>query len=57
MLQLRTPFGGGKTHTLIALYHLVTARDALTGLPDLQDLPDPGPVRVAVLSWWASNPS
>ncbi|MDZ7413265.1 MAG: DUF499 domain-containing protein, partial [candidate division KSB1 bacterium] len=49
VLQLRTPFGGGKTHTLIALYHLVTARDVLTSLPDLQDLPDPGPVRVAVL--------
>ncbi|MEM8532532.1 MAG: DUF499 domain-containing protein [Chloroflexota bacterium] len=24
VLQLRTPFGGGKTHSLIALYHLVT---------------------------------
>src|SRR3954462_7551182 len=22
VLQLRTPFGGGKTHTLLALYHL-----------------------------------
>jgi len=46
VLQLRTPFGGGKTHTLIALYHLATARDILTGLGEL---PDPGPMRVAVL--------
>lgn len=46
VLQLRTPFGGGKTHTLIALYHLATARNVLT---DLEELPDPGPVRVAVL--------
>lgn len=25
VLQLRTPFGGGKTHTLVALYHLANA--------------------------------
>jgi hypothetical protein len=51
-VQLRTPFGGGKTHTLLALYHLATARDravAATG-GALDDLPDPGPVRLAVLS-------
>src|SRR3954452_19051221 len=31
VLQLRTPFGGGKTHTLLALYHLVTARQKAIG--------------------------
>jgi hypothetical protein len=57
VLQLRTPFGGGKTHTLLALYHLVTARAQLAGLPELADLPDPGPTRVAVLSGVDLDPS
>jgi hypothetical protein len=51
VLQLRTPFGGGKTHTLLALLHLARDRAAaLAGAPDLVDLPDPGTVQVAVLS-------
>ena len=50
VLQLRTPFGGGKTHTLLALYHLATARTEASGVEELAEVPDPGPVRVAVLS-------
>jgi hypothetical protein len=50
VLQLRTPFGGGKTHTLLALLHLARSRDAAASVPDFSDLPDPGPVQVAVLS-------
>jgi predicted AAA+ superfamily ATPase len=50
VVQLRTPFGGGKTHSLLALYHLATDRDAARVSPELDGLPDPGPVRVAVLS-------
>jgi predicted AAA+ superfamily ATPase len=50
VLQLRTPFGGGKTHSLLALYHLATAREKAVGAADLTGLPDPGPTRVAVLS-------
>lgn len=49
-VQLRTPFGGGKTHTLLSLFHLATSRAAASGTPELDDVPDPGPVRVAVLS-------
>lgn len=49
-LQLRTPFGGGKTHTLLALLHLARDRTAVAGATDLEGVPDPGPVRVAVLS-------
>ncbi len=51
-VQLRTPFGGGKTHTLLALYHLATARDRAVAAAGgaLEELPDPGPVRLAVLS-------
>jgi predicted AAA+ superfamily ATPase len=51
VLQLRTPFGGGKTHTLVALLHLARDRAAaVAAMADLANLPDPGPVRVAVLS-------
>lgn len=51
ILQLRTPFGGGKTHTLVALLHLLRDRSACIGAcPDLADLPDPGQAQVAVLS-------
>jgi hypothetical protein len=43
VLQLCTPFGGGKTHTLIALYHAVKNRDRLPhpGLAAIHDLPTP----------------
>ena len=50
VLQLRTPFGGGKTHTLVALLHLARDRAAAMSVPAFADLPDPGPVQVAVLS-------
>ena len=36
VLQLRTPFGGGKTHTLLALYHLATSPQAAQGVPELK---------------------
>lgn len=57
VLQLRTPFGGGKTHSLLALYHLVTGRERLAGMTELMSLPDPGDVRVAVLSGIDLDPS
>jgi hypothetical protein len=50
VLQLRTPFGGGKTHTLVALLHLVRSRPALAANSELAGIPDPGPVALAVLS-------
>ncbi|RBM22970.1 hypothetical protein DEH69_03700 [Streptomyces sp. PT12] len=51
VLQLRTPFGGGKTHSLVALLHLVRDREAsVAACPDLKELADPGSVQVAVLS-------
>lgn len=33
VIQTKTGFGGGKTHSLIALYHLVTSADALINPP------------------------
>lgn len=50
VLQLRTPFGGGKTHTLVSLLHLCCRRADAAGVSDVADLPDPGRVDVAVLS-------
>jgi uncharacterized protein DUF499 len=50
VLQLRTPFGGGKSHSLVAMYHLARSRKDLGSLSELKGIPDPGPVRVAVLS-------
>lgn len=49
VLQLHTPFGGGKTHTLIALLHLARHREALRAAGWCDDYPDPGPTRVVVL--------
>jgi Protein of unknown function (DUF499) len=49
-LQLRTPFGGGKTHTLLALLHLARARGEVSKVTDLDGIADPGTVRLAVIS-------
>lgn len=48
VLKLRTPFGGGKSHTLAALYHAARKRAALDLIPEAQDFPRPGDVAVAV---------
>jgi hypothetical protein len=53
VLQLRTPFGGGKTHSLIALYHITKNRAQILQNWDtratFEDLPDPGPSAVAAI--------
>lgn len=38
VVQLRTAFGGGKTHTLIALYHLVNSAADVEDMPDIRQL-------------------
>lgn len=48
VLKLRTPFGGGKSHTLATLFHAARNRRALDGIPEARDLADPGEVAVAV---------
>src|SRR5260370_10577305 len=50
VLQLGTSFGGGKTHSLLALYHLARSRKLLSDMPELSTIPDPGTVRLAVIS-------
>ena len=50
VIRLETAFGGGKTHSLIALYHMAVHEARPLGVADYVDpalLPD-GPVRVAV---------
>jgi len=48
VLKLMTPFGGGKSHTLAALYHAARDREALDAIPEAAGLPRPGAVRTAV---------
>ncbi|MCL5961065.1 MAG: ATP-binding protein [Chloroflexi bacterium] len=62
VVQLQTAFGGGKTHTMLAVYHLATRRCALgdlAGVPALIDragLMDVPRARVAVLDGNAHAP-
>ena len=49
VLKLITPFGGGKSHTLAALWHAAKNRAALDVIPEAAGLPKPPkPVNVAV---------
>jgi hypothetical protein len=48
VLKLRTPFGGGKSHTLAALLHAARARQALDSIPDGKGFARPKNVAVAV---------
>ena len=38
VIQLQTAFGGGKTHTLLTLYHLLTSPNPVAKLPEIQAL-------------------
>ena len=48
VLQLHSPFGGGKTHSLAALYYAASDFKALEALPGTEKLPNPGKVRIAL---------
>ena len=48
ILKLVTPFGGGKSRTLAALYHAARHRDALDVIPEGKNLPRPPAARIAV---------
>src|SRR5271166_1222341 len=62
VIQLQTAFGGGKTHTMLAVYHLATRKCALSdlsGIPELIEragLMDVAQARVAVLDGMAYAP-
>jgi len=48
VLKLRTPFGGGKSHTLTCLLHAARSRHALEVVAEGRVFANPGEVRVAV---------
>jgi hypothetical protein len=48
VLKLRSPFGGGKSHTLAALLHAARSRKSLNQISNCKGLADPGSVDVAV---------
>ncbi len=48
VLKLRTPFGGGKSHTLAALLHAVRDRKALNVISEAVGFADPGKATFAV---------
>jgi predicted AAA+ superfamily ATPase len=48
VLKLRTPFGGGKSHTLASLLHAARRREALDGVPEAKGFARPKNVAVAV---------
>jgi hypothetical protein len=62
VIQLQTSFGGGKTHTMLAVWHLATRKCGLTDMPGvaplvksagLEDVPH---ARVAVIDGTAQAP-
>ena len=62
VIQLQTAFGGGKTHTMLAVYHLATRQCPLKDMPGVPDLLDHAGVinvpqaRVVVLDGTARAP-
>lgn len=62
VIQLQTAFGGGKTHTMLAVYHLATRKCALKDLPGIPALLDQAKLmdlpkaRVVVLDGTALSP-
>jgi predicted AAA+ superfamily ATPase len=62
VIQLQTAFGGGKTHTMLAVYHLATRKCSLSdlsGIPSLIEqaaMMDVPQARVAVLDGTAHAP-
>ena len=63
VIQLKTAFGGGKTHSLLALYHLLRGRTPLDKLPHIAGLIEEAGIermpnaRVVVLVGTALNPT
>ena len=63
VVQLQTSFGGGKTHTMLAVYHLATRQvstDKLEGIPPILDeagIAELPSARVAVLDGIKLSPS
>ena len=63
VIQLQTAFGGGKTHTLLAVYHLAKGEVPVSDMPgvsailDASGITEPPRARVAVLDGIKSSPN
>lgn len=64
VIQLKTAFGGGKTHSMLALYHMLRNRKRLATIPSIQPILKeeqvetiPEDVHVAVIVGTALNPA
>ena len=63
VIQLQTAFGGGKTHTMLAVYHLAKGEALASDLPGVPAILDAGGVtelpraRIAVLDGIKSSPN
>lgn len=63
VIQLQTAFGGGKTHTMLAVYHLARGQTVASELPGVSAILDAAgvtelpPARVAVLDGIKSSPN
>ncbi len=63
VIQLKTAFGGGKTHSMLALYHLLRGRASKAKLPNIREvleqagMDQPPICRVAVLVGTAMDPT
>ena len=63
VIQVKTAFGGGKTHAMLALYHMVKSGRSAATLPGLQDVfeqagrPDLAGAKAVVLVGTALSPS
>ena len=56
VIQIRTAFGGGKTHSMLALYHMLKAGYPVREVLDLAGVEAVPRVRVAVLAFNHKNP-
>lgn len=63
VIQLKIAFGGGKTHSMLALYHLIRGHIKLENIPELKAVFDDAEIfsipsaNVAVLDCTAMNPA
>lgn len=60
VIQLQTPFGGGKTHSLLVLYHLTKSLEQVSHLPQVKELlaefPEFKGARVAAFAGTLADP-
>ncbi|MDR1013037.1 MAG: hypothetical protein LBL38_02075, partial [Lactobacillales bacterium] len=63
VIKLQTPFGGGKTHSMLALYHLLKGNESLEQLPDIHNILEQSKIEhlpkanIAVIVGSALNPA